>query len=336
MTNLSTYNSIKEIEKYFHVDKIINTKTELDNFIEIHTQVDDKFIYRGANNGSWKIYASSQREYLTKGLVNKFGSYTKFLEALYKQSAISHNGILTSIYDATRQDLHYLQGNVSQGTKSIPYNSLWAFSFLQHYGAPTPLIDFSGNFKGALFFAWHGAEHVTNSFLLSDYIQINYFDKNTVTTQYNKGFRSIMNYCIDETDNTAPSNINNALTTFTNYFDYFSKPQSNEIFYLDRNGSTHTLINPSLHIDINFNVMNLNIIAQEGLFIINYSETDSIEEQWTIQGLNLTKISKTLIHKSLINEVYNQLLPVPASSVAEYYYPMEETLARGVYKTICM
>lgn len=322
MPNLSVYNSKEEIEKYFDV-KIIDNADQFKKFIEEHEREKDTYLYRGLKDASWKIFASSQREYLVNGMVNKFGSYNTYLKSIYDNSKKSYKNILEKFYKVTRQNLK-LNGQEIP----IPYNSYWAFSFLQHYGTPTPLIDFTGSLSSGLFFAWHGAKKVKNSYLLSDYVQINYFDKEKVKDSHINNFQSIMNYSAGKTIDGFPKTKEEALELFENNFNYFTIPEEkNVVFYIDRKGFIKPLV--GIPLDIEFSIINLNIIAQEGLFLINFEESLCIEEQWN--NANLPKINKTLIHKSLLNEIEDYLINTAGSSFESYYYPMEKEIAKDIY-----
>jgi hypothetical protein len=319
MSKLTIYNSVKEIEIFFNV-QIINNSTELESLISQYSSSTD-YIYRGVHDGSWKIFASSQRDYIEHDLSNKFKNYDTYLKSIYENSKNTHDNLLEKLYDGTRQIFTYNGNN----TVNIPYNSLWAFSFLQHYKTPSPFIDFTGDFYAALFFATDNSYISDNSFLLSDYVQINLFLKKNLNPDH-----SLLIDSIKQTEQDNPGNIDIALNIFINHFDYFNK--KSKIFYVDRNIKTKKIFpsNSSPNIEIDFNIFNLNIIAQNGLFFINYEEDKCLEEQWS--GLSMDKLNKVLIHKSLLNDIRKILINQAGKDFKDFYYPQEELLSKEIYK----
>jgi len=332
MDKLEIYNSIDEIKKSFEITDIINNEDELKKLIDDFID-SDKFIYRGVNNASFKIYSSSQRDYLDKGLSNKYGNYINYLKNIYSNSETVRNGLLKKFYDATRQNLRYFpKGQKKPVEKKIPFNSFWALSFVQHYGIPSPLIDFSGSFLASLFFAWDNSLEVDSSYLLSDYMQINYLDKEEL--QSHKKIQSIMMYSIDEATKQNPQNVNDATNEFMKHFDFFSKPTTNNVYYVTKSGikSTIARVPVNFEIDVEFNILNLNIIAQDGLFIIHYDENKCLEDIWN--NLSLPKMKKILIHKSLVKNIEIVLKQNAGSNIKEFYYPQEENIVKDLYRNV--
>jgi len=331
MTRLEVYNSIDEIKKTFDITRIIEKETEFQKLVT-DLENSDEFIYRGINDASFKMYSSSQRDYVVKGLSNKFGNYIDYLKSIYNHSKSVRKGLLLKFYDATRQNLRYFpsqqQGYIEE---NLPYNSFWAFSFIQHYGIPSPLIDFSGSFLASLFFAWDNALEVKNSYLLNDYMQINYFNKEELQKQNN--FQSIMKHSISEAKKLNLQNVNSATQNFMTYFDFFNITTS-KIYYVDKSGATRTLKRVPVTFDINidFNIFNLNIIAQDGLFIPNPDENKCLEDIWN--NLSLPKMKKILIHKSLVKNIETVLKQNAGNNVKEAYYPQEEEVVNDLYNNV--
>ena len=89
--------------------------------------------FRGQAESTWKIYSSMQREWIEKELHHRFGSYQNFAEALLNYAYANYQPILKNY------------------CKLITDISI--FSTLQHYGAPTPFIDWPSDYLVALYFA---------------------------------------------------------------------------------------------------------------------------------------------------------------------------------------
>lgn len=89
--------------------------------------------FRGQADGSWKIFSSMQREWILKELNHQYKSYEELVEKF-----------LTFSKEYAIQKLN----NVCNGKSDIG-----VFSALQHYGAPTPFVDWTSDYRIALYFA---------------------------------------------------------------------------------------------------------------------------------------------------------------------------------------
>lgn len=127
MKQLPIYKDFEEKSKFFNSVKI-DTWEEYQKFVE--EQIGVKGIYRGISSASYKIFTSLQREYITKELKGKFN--------------------LSDFVDSIRRN--ELFKNYFKFFKIVP-SKLSIYSFLQHYGAPTPFLDFTTNYEKALYFA---------------------------------------------------------------------------------------------------------------------------------------------------------------------------------------
>lgn len=127
MKQLPIYKDFEEKAKFFNSVKI-DTWEEYQKFVEEQSGING--IYRGISSASYKIFTSLQREYITKELKGKFN--------------------LPDFVDSIRRN--ELFKNYFKFFKIVP-SKLSIYSFLQHYGAPTPFLDFTTNYEKALYFA---------------------------------------------------------------------------------------------------------------------------------------------------------------------------------------
>ena len=95
-----------------------------------------KLIYRGVNEAKYKLYTSLQRQFLSNKVNrNRYPTLFDFMNEEINQ--IKLDKVLPKYYKAL----------------GAPVTDYLFMSFLQHYGAPTTLMDFSEDIDTALFFA---------------------------------------------------------------------------------------------------------------------------------------------------------------------------------------
>jgi hypothetical protein len=150
MAELPTYKDLEEKRFFFSNGQkesfVIDTKTALDNWFnnmqleeKLESEIDPTaWIYRGMTEAKHKLLTSSQRLWISHEMsqwANK--NYIEFISDLVDKA--NENTLINQVfklYNYTRRD------------REFPILSL-----LQHYGAPTPLMDWTYNNNVALFFA---------------------------------------------------------------------------------------------------------------------------------------------------------------------------------------
>lgn len=164
---LSEYKTLEEKSRSFEENNIIiKTLKEFDDWYT-SVKTEKNFVFRGVNEAKYKIYTSAQREWLTK--YTSQISYFKYIKAI----------------------LTYVKNNtlLSRYLKSMGFNTivdLYYLSLMQHFHAPTMLLDFSHSIDVALYFSLDNMQYTFSENLIDDYFSIYYFDKNTYKYSLNK------------------------------------------------------------------------------------------------------------------------------------------------------
>ena len=123
----------------------IETLPDFQNFVASIGSKD--YLFRGLNDASFKQYSSIQRFWNQYDLEQHFAPFVN-----------------ASIQKAAPIFQHYFGIN--------PHSELTILSFLQHYGYPTPLLDFTTSLDIALFFAADKAKPYLGHNGYSDYISV--------------------------------------------------------------------------------------------------------------------------------------------------------------------
>lgn len=305
--NLETYKSIDEIKELFDTE-IITNEDNLKNAIERLSK--KECFYRGVNDGSYKMYASSQRLYDSDFRYLGY-SYKDFLNDLNEFSL--NDSRLEEFYN--KQNLSNNTIQYGEYTQSINFseNVIWRFTMLQHLGIPSPLIDFSYHINVALFFATYDAELenlTTDKNTLSNYIQLNCIERN----KSEKDLASYLDCKITDTNiNFCISNEFKIKELFLEYTNLCSHHFS-EIVHIPYSVSLKNYSPHPNNFSYDFDFSNPNMKAQNGLLFINNNTIDiPFEENYNQKTKE--KLTKFLIHKNLIpfiekEYINNDLFPI--------------------------
>ncbi|MCL7765443.1 FRG domain-containing protein [Polaribacter sp. Z014] len=320
------YKSLKDKESHFSTQNI-DSKEDLDSFIN-DWETKENQIFRGVNNASFKLYNSSQRFWIGEELQKLGKSYPDFIKEQIENAKKFQNNVLEKFYKSFGHEAYDLS----------------VLSFLQHYGAPTPLLDFSYNLNTALYFATENTpvNHIKDD--IDNYISIYAID----LSKTKMFFPSLIDHLSSNTrnineilerykgENIDTSGVTEPLKKLS--YSYFEKLS---LFYIpgySEDGYEFEI--PELKdFKLIFNQQNLNIINQEGLFVYNSDETHPLEDYFTDDNdgfqktFVLPKIKCWNIHKSFQDYIIsnlNKAKPCPVNKA--FIYPQEEMIASDSFK----
>lgn len=259
---LNQYSDWDEKKAYFEYgDLCINTKKEFDeHFEKLKDSIGiDNFIFRGCVEAKYKLYTSSQRYWIENHLEKQGVNYHSFIKKLIDNCKDWNNNTLRNFFFNT-------------GNGAI--NDLAYLSYMQHYGVPTPLLDFTDNPFVGLFFAIEKETQISSNDEIGQYCSLYTVNKKN---EYFKG-------ATDQFEEEIKSNGNNEEVESNqkdeenepNQIDYEKNLAAYPILLVTENQGSYKIIN------------NTNISNQEGLFFYNNDLLKPIEEVY-VEKLNIIK-----------------------------------------------
>jgi FRG domain len=316
---LPEYKDFSEKSPFFVYERIDNDK-DLD---KIESLRHDGYFYRGVHEAKYKNYSSAQRDWMTKDLNSIFSNFDSYIQKILHAANHFGDGLLFNF-------LH-------------PFDSPYAIlAFLQHYGAPTPFLDFTHSLDVAQFFCVHNLKHTPSDQVIDNYFSIyaiqpsnDFFNLRTVILssqgELQRALESKMKLSKEEISN---------IKYQIEHPDFDTWMSLKRVFFvsdLDSIGPTQ-----KLPFKINFN---LNIVAQKGLLVYNPSDQDPLEiifdgltsANWvsrsepgdTTERFFYPKIKCIDIHKSLAPIIVNRLEAKGINQ--DKIYPEEELVAKKIY-----
>ena len=196
----------------------------------------------------------------------------------------------------------------------ITPNDILYLSFMQHYGIPSPLLDFTKNLRTALFFAMDGMNTEPSSVEIENYFSV-YAMKPTnehapADTLFAEGISRAVAMVDDFKLKNPDVSINDELLSNIDLLTKWKKSDrtndglySIPLMYIPNPMDAAPVINVSGQ---KLLWSNPNIVAQKGCFIMNSNEKDTLEEVVT---KNFSEPVLCIdIHKSLAEHIRSKYL----------------------------
>ncbi len=134
--HISSYQSFVQKDNFFE-QKQIDMEQELEQLITDFSGKKDH-LFRGLNDAKFMLYSSLQRDWIWEKREARPTDHQAFLERLVANARLYCGGALAMYIQQHGGDYN---------------NDICVLSILQHYGCPTPLLDWTYNFLVALYFA---------------------------------------------------------------------------------------------------------------------------------------------------------------------------------------
>lgn len=284
MGNLTEYKTLTEKEQFYKCIKI-DTEQEFDKHFNQIQSNSKGYAFRSINEAKFKLYSSAQRQWIWYDLFNIQTSFRNYILRLINQ--IKQNQNIVSFFR----------------NNNISINDFVILALLQHYGQPSPLIDFTYNPLTTLFFAFDRMTSA-NTGTINDYVSIYriYYNQPCFCSIQDVNANGALNLEKELQKIDIPiSKIDTSSVTAgianLSYNDY-SNLECIPI-HGDKMGITNISI-PALGFACTYNIINPNLKNQEGLFILNTSESNPLGEllrkkhQYCEPLIDCFEIKKTL------------------------------------------
>lgn len=303
-------NTVEEFDRWYkeitnkqdHASKLVIKDSQSETDAEDNVYNHYPFIFRGVGDAKYKIFSSAQRDWNINDMSQwAKKSYLEFVNDLIKQA--SGLPLLSKVFKYYK--LHHKQTDFP------------TLSILQHYGAPTPLIDFTYNLDVALYFSTEFCQPSTSSNILDHYFSVNIIDRHI---QDKNEFLNLFQFN------------GGGFPTLESFYDF--QYNQNSIFYITdfenrypRRNSRGFQDQRPLTI-----LFNQRIIPQEGLFVFNASPSIPLEDCFDMQlgnsNLNLKQMQCVNIRKDLSDYVRRK---IKISNIDKFYiYPELENYTKSV------
>jgi hypothetical protein len=312
MANIPVYNSLEEKRKFFKNDDffIIDKKVDLDRWFDFYSSSSKEeqptdFIFRGMSDAKYKLFTSAQRFWIIDNMEQwrPHYSYQDFIQDLVNKA--KQNPLLKRVFELYGYRI---------GEEDFPILSL-----LQHYGAPSPVLDWTYNKYCAVFFAIDGVQRKFNAGnLIDNYISIYSIHKKRLSERrellslydiVGEKYPPIaaFRHFAEEQNPHA-----NALFIISDFEDTTQKPYRGKLKVRNRRPLT--------------SLFNQNIIPQEGLLMYNPFKDRPIEKLFKVdlnvdgQNLHLEPFNCFNIHKDL-SEYLRRLIANRHKITKIFIYP---------------
>lgn len=282
---LPEYRSIEEKKPMFGHVKIDDKKTLTDHLD--HLLADNSHcIFRGVREARYKLFTSVQREWITNGLGRP--TINDLVGSLL--SNIRKNTVLNKYF----QSLNVVQ------------TDFLYLSLLQHYSAPTPLLDFTHDYQVALYFATANIATAYTANDIDDYFSLYYIDLDKVGTELvrmddflNRGLE-LGKELVEELGNRYPID-KSPLDSLDQYMKWKDNLYVVPLAFVDNPKFARAVTTPYTGQTLYWS--NLNITAQKGCFLLYNREDIPLEEH-----LDNSMVWCLDIHKSLVYAVQKNYL----------------------------
>lgn len=323
------YQSIKEKKDHLLINRqgidevcyhVIDDEKELDKWVKAFDDNLKKgipWIFRGIADASYQLYSSSQRR-----MINKYkDKYCKLLKPESEYDLVAK--AIERVWNS-RDFMDFMK------KYEIPVNDMLILSVLQHFINLSPLLDFSYDVYSGLFFATDNAPEAHGG--LRDYVSLYYIDSRIDWVRCS----------VQEVEHNGAETLQNGVDEFYKENKYipdsagvrekmarlsYSQYVQDGIKFLTLEGAKIGITDvsiPILGFNTQYHITNPRLAAQNGLFIINFTEDTPLAD--LLKEVDGTKqiLCCVDINKSLIPFIKDKYLRPRNISRETMYYPNDD------------
>lgn len=316
---MTNYTCFDEKKLNYNPDtwKVIDTVEEFEREIDVFKNLkssNEHILFRGICEANYKLYTSLQRDCFSKNI---------------NPAKVSQRDIVLRLLQEGRKNPKNHNILPAYFAKlGIPLNDWMLLAIMQHYGAPSPLLDFTKDFRPALYFMCAGMQHKFSSNPIDQYSSVVYFNAknacgNVIESIRKTGLR------IYQTTNP-PLESYKERNNFVIEGLSFEKIMEGKILELipSYKGVTN-ISHDNYRFIVNLPISNMNMASQEGEFVCNLSDNQPIESIMKKDGINY--LSCINIHKSLYQYIITKYLNGSLEEMRRTLFPSEEQAAMDIY-----
>ena len=272
---------IDDLSNFIYAQENYTPNTGKNSFLDANNYFQNKFIYRGLKESKFRLNTSLQLRYD---------------EIEYFHPSISVNDYLCQMVGKLKEKEIINQRELTD---------IGIIALMQHYGLPTPFMDWTPNIKVGLNFAYDGINMTSQNNDISNYVSLYYID---LIANYELSASSYQNILCDSTNQSKKFKQNGDLdgvdcsnASLNNLFN-INDIDIDFIYieYLRDSKNIKDIFGKDL--DIN----NPNISMQEGAFIINSKKEKFLNELWNEKMNRHKMISEKVIN--IANTDINMIL----------------------------
>lgn len=333
MSVLPIYKDQTSKDSEFYHSIYIDDENALNAELAKLKKIEADFLFRGVSNASYKMYSSSQREWMNRSIIKKLSNddYYRYVIKLIHET------------EKRKEVQTYIQ------QEKVTYNEFFILALMQHFGVPSPMLDFSLSMEKALFFATDGAlngwvddgtDKLNN--YVSLYLLPNKVDWVQATLQsVTQNSAERIDYLLNDTKINDPSlfnridtkNVENKIR-YALFRQFIPGPQSN-ISFLPVNGPADGRVKidiPILNFHCDYYIINDRLLSQEGLFITNFTIDEPLVELMN-RVCNNKLFTCINFRKSLVPYIVNNFL-TPNQINRNTVYCVGDPIVDGLQKAL--